>query len=65
MVKEKKDLPIYVVNNDVTYADNFKLPRLAFGTFTNALISILKKDHNIHPNIIYYGKPSINTFKYV
>ncbi|CAK63612.1 unnamed protein product (macronuclear) [Paramecium tetraurelia] len=65
LVKEKKDLPIYVVNNDVTYADNFKLPRLAFGTFTNALISILKKEYNINPNIIYYGKPSLNTYKYV
>ncbi|CAD8082861.1 unnamed protein product [Paramecium sonneborni] len=65
LVQENNNLPIYVVNNDITYADNFKLPRLAFGTFTNALISILKKEHNIFPNIIYYGKPSINTFKYV
>ncbi|CAD8052951.1 unnamed protein product [Paramecium primaurelia] len=65
LVKENKDIPIYVVNNDVTYADQFKLPRLAFGTFTNALISILKKEYNINPNIIYYGKPSLNTYKYV
>jgi hypothetical protein len=41
LVYEDPQLPIYVVNNDFTYADTFKLPRLAFGAFTNALTTII------------------------
>jgi len=53
------------VNNDITYADVFKLPRLAFGAFTNVLRKVVKSELSIEPNIIYYGKPTFNTFDYV
>ncbi len=33
-------IPIFTVNNDLTYADEFPIPRLAYGPFTIALRSI-------------------------
>ncbi|KAM3140632.1 hypothetical protein pb186bvf_007230 [Paramecium bursaria] len=57
--------PIYVVNNDFTYADVFWLPRVAFGLFNASLRSICQQRFGKEPNIMYYGKPSTNTFKYV
>ena len=53
------------MNNDITYADVFKLPRLAFGAFTNVLRKIINSELSIEPNIIYYGKPTFNTFDFV
>lgn len=58
-------LPIYVVNNDVTYADEFRLPRFAFGTFTNALKALVASELQCEPNITYYGKPSPSTYSFV
>ena len=57
-------MPIYVVNNDIIFADTFKLPRLAFGPFTYVLQGMYKKLHDQALDIQYYGKPTLNTSLY-
>ena len=61
---KNNNLPIYVVNNDITYADSFRLPRIAFGPFTYVLKDMWKNKNNSELDVIYYGKPTINTSNY-
>ncbi|KAM3140631.1 hypothetical protein pb186bvf_007229 [Paramecium bursaria] len=56
---------ILKVDIKTPYLYVFWLPRFAFGLFTASLKSICKQRLGQEPNIIYYGKPSTNTFKYV
>ncbi|EGR34584.1 hypothetical protein IMG5_006450 [Ichthyophthirius multifiliis] len=60
----KLPIPLYVVNNDLTYADSFRLNRLAFGAFSIAVISIAEKIYNRNIQMQVYGKPSFQTYDY-
>lgn len=53
-----------MVNDDTVYADTFKLPRLAFGSFNSVLKEMNKKLFNKELDFRYYGKPSLNTSNY-
>jgi len=50
------------VNNDITYADSFRLPRFAFGPYTYTLKALYKKMFGKNLDVIEYGKPTPNTF---
>ncbi|KAL4437748.1 hypothetical protein ABPG74_012423 [Tetrahymena malaccensis] len=60
----QKHIEIFTVNNDITYADTFRLNRLAFGPFTYTLQRVSKELHNQNLNIHIYGKPSALTYDY-
>lgn len=62
--QSQKHIPIYTVNNDITYADEFELPRFAYGPFTHCLRAIFKEQLGYAPQIIEYGKPTLNTSRY-
>ena len=57
-------IPVYCVNNDFQYADQFRLPRLAFGPFTRSLEHIYKLTYNKDIKIDICGKPFKVTFEY-
>jgi len=60
----EKHIPIYCVNNDFQYADQFRLPRLAFGPFTRSLEHIYKLTYNKDLKVDICGKPFKITFEY-
>jgi len=55
---------IYTVNNDITYADRFRLNRLAFGPFTYSLQRAAKDLYNDTLDLHICGKPSKLTYDY-
>ena len=57
-------IPIFTVNNDIMYADEFPLPRFAFGPFTHVLKQVFYDMYKRIPDIIEYGKPTKNTYDY-
>ena len=46
------------------YADEFPLPRFAFGPFTHVLKQVFYDMYKRIPDIIEYGKPTKNTYDY-
>ena len=64
--KEAPDthIPIFAVNNDFLYSDSFRLPRLAFGPFTESLRHIYRLLHKKDLHINLFGKPEKSTFAY-
>lgn len=63
-VAPERHIPIFAVNNDFTYADQFRLPRFAFGPFTRSLEHIYKLTYNKDIKIEICGKPFTITFEY-
>ena len=63
-VNHSKHIPIFTVNNDILYADEFPRPRFAYGPFTIAFRSIFHQLYNRYPSIVEYGKPTLNTYTY-
>jgi HAD superfamily hydrolase (TIGR01456 family) len=60
----KPHIPVWIVNNDFMYADEFNLPRLAFGPYTLALKTIYNKLYGEDMHINMCGKPERITFEY-
>lgn len=60
----ERHIPIYAVNNDFLYSDTFRLPRLAFGPFTESLKRVYQLIYNKPLHINYFGKPEKSTFAY-
>ena len=57
-------IPIYAVNNDFLYSDTFRLPRLAFGPFTESLKRVYEVLHKRKLSVELFGKPEKATFEY-
>ena len=60
----KSHIPLWCVNDDFVYADEFHLPRQAFGAFTIAFKAVFKRLYGNEPNINLCGKPQKITFEY-
>jgi len=63
-LKLQRHVDIYTVNNDITYADRFRLNRLAFGPFTYSLQRAAKDLYNDTLDLHICGKPSKLTYDY-
>jgi len=59
-----KHIPIYACSNDLVYAGNFRLPRIACGGAVETFKHMYKLLYGLDPEITYYGKPEISTFRY-
>ena len=63
-----KNLPVpkyYASQNDILWANEFPLMRMAFGPFNHLLGDIFQKYLNCKHEMIVYGKPTFKTFKFV
>ncbi|KRW99821.1 HAD-like domain [Pseudocohnilembus persalinus] len=61
---QKQHIPIFTVNNDLTFSAKFHIERFAFGPFTNLFRTVFEMIYNYQPTIHEYGKPTKNTYDF-
>lgn len=64
MVGPETHIPVYCANNDYTYAGTFRLPRITFGCFNEALKQTYKLVYKKDLELNMYGKPCKSTYDY-
>eukprot|EP01016_Furgasonia_blochmanni_P046378 TRINITY_DN6674_c0_g1_i2.p2 TRINITY_DN6674_c0_g1~~TRINITY_DN6674_c0_g1_i2.p2 ORF type:complete len:217 (-),score=44.55 TRINITY_DN6674_c0_g1_i2:11-661(-) len=57
-------VPVYCVNNDLLYTDDFSLPRFAYGAFNECLKHLYWKVFGKELKIEMFGKPAKVAFEY-